>query len=407
MDRSSHQTLVSTIKTDTGLLTVPVSELRLVLQQPDKFGGTAVFFRHPTDRAKAGRLKVTFGKMSAGQSAALKSECPNLYSLLEAYKAHCKSYVMMLTWAGGLWLHVDLRAIESVKHGGHFSGYKAAKAVGSPRDSIITLHTVSGEGTLLQYAAVPNLDTASTAVLSPKLDPTKHICESFLRETGQMQAVGSWVQCGHAVAERDEDGVLLVKRRETPEEIGATLFHSAGANGPGASVSVFGTCEHEPDRVSLCETLRQLEVERVQHRRLRDSIERTESARLEQASDSKFLLWGGPFHASIPDKFSLADNSDGTGGQGVDVHAAKIKAGLQKSVQTREAGMRGDEIILRPATASENEVISKYIEAPYPCLRLAASPSLSRRASPSPALAALLYHRLGPCRFETTRRRAA
>lgn len=373
----SYQTVESVIETTTGVLIIPEAELRRAMQQPDKYGLSASYFRHPAYGDKAGRLMVTFGNGIPAQSAALKEDCPNLYALVEAYKAHCSSAVLMLTWAGGLLLHVDQRAIESVAARGWSA--KRAKSVASPRDSILTLQTVSGEATKLQYAGVGHLDTATKALLAPKQETQKFDCVTILREAGMLQAMPSWLHAGHAIAKRGEGGAMLVKQRETVGEIGPTLFHAAGANGKRATVSMLATCDDTAAVVRLRAELRLLEAERLKRVERSASFERRSLRQPEASAADEWLEWDAPFHSSLTESFPLSSNSDGTGGQGAEKHGEKIKAGMQKAmaagvnVGKPEAGMRDGETILREPTASENEVISKYIEAPPPCLRLAAS----------------------------------
>ena len=72
---------------------------------------TGRWFSHETERKKVARIALCIA--DAVSDPSFQKSCPTLVLLYHAYREASVSFVLMLTYADGLWLHADLRALIS------------------------------------------------------------------------------------------------------------------------------------------------------------------------------------------------------------------------------------------------------------------------------------------------------
>ena len=202
----------------------------------------------PDDKTAA-RLMVHLHSMV--DVAAFRANCPHLARLASVYEKHTKSYVLMLTWADGLWMHADLRASECSSKPPDYdeSQWKWAaesRAKGSgPKDNMaIVGHTIAGGTQTIAYANGARRETPQQMLGRGKWSAPDGSAKCT-RGPGQMTLVPCWVHSGAASLTRTADGTLYAERVTwdpvTPE---TRAYHSATASGPsGFNVSFLAMVE--------------------------------------------------------------------------------------------------------------------------------------------------------------------
>ena len=202
----------------------------------------------PDDKTAA-RLMVHLHSMV--DVPAFRANCPHLARLASVYEKHTKSYVLMLTWADGLWMHADLRASECSSKPPDYdeSQWKWAaesRAKGSgPKDNMaIVGHTIAGGTQTIAYANGARRETPQQMLGRGKWSAPDGSAKCT-RGPGQMTLVPCWVHSGAASLTRTADGTLYAERVTwdpvTPE---TRAYHSATASGPsGFNVSFLAMVE--------------------------------------------------------------------------------------------------------------------------------------------------------------------
>jgi len=136
---------------------------RALLSAGPKWGCNPAYFKDPNDKSKdtndkkAGRLK--FHLHAIVKVPEFRTNCPVLFRIASLYEKYAKSYIVMLTWRDGLWMHVDARAsaTSSATRDGEQSSWTAAaeshaKGTGAKDDVDIVGHSVAGGPQVVSYA---------------------------------------------------------------------------------------------------------------------------------------------------------------------------------------------------------------------------------------------------------------
>ena len=136
---------------------------------------------------------------------AFRDNCPTLHRIATVYEEHAKSYVLMLTWQDGLWMHADLRASwtsqrpedeDSTRWKWRTKSHADGKG---PKDGTLVVgHSIAGDEQVVAYANTKNPMT-SDDVLRMQKWPTPSGALSYSRLVGFLSAMPCWLHCGAAV----------------------------------------------------------------------------------------------------------------------------------------------------------------------------------------------------------------
>jgi len=218
---------------------VPDAEIKWLTSNGPKWGCNPAYFKDPNDKSKdtndrkAGRLK--FHLHAIVKVPEFRINCPVLFRIASVYEKYAKSYIMMLTWRDGLWMHVDARASEtsSTTRDGEQSSWTAAaeshaKGTGAKNGVHIVGHSVAGGPQVVSYANVEKPTTPQEILQLPKWRaPTDAPCVE--RAAGSLSVAPCWLHSGEGAL--CADGSTVQRVPWNPAEKETRLCHSAAATG--------------------------------------------------------------------------------------------------------------------------------------------------------------------------------
>ena len=217
-----------------------------------KCGCKPAYFKDPNDKSKdtndrkAGRLKLHLHAIVNEPEFA--TNCPVLFRIASTYERHAKSYIVMLTWVNGLWMHVDARASETSNaprdeepSSSSWTAAAVSRATGpGAKDGVYLVgHSIAGGPQVVSYANAKKPTTPQEILQLPKWRaPTDAPCVE--RAAGSLTAVRCWLHSGAASLCADGSNVQRVPWDPAQKE--TRLCHSATAAGPfGCNVSILAT----------------------------------------------------------------------------------------------------------------------------------------------------------------------
>jgi hypothetical protein len=217
-----------------------------------KYGCKPAYFKDPKDKSKdtndrkAGRLKLHLHAIVNEPEFA--TNCPVLFRIASTYEKHAKSYIVMLTWVDGLWMHVDARASETSNaprdeepSSSSWTAAAVSRATGpGAKDGVYLVgHSIAGGPQVVSYANAKEPTTPQEILQLPKWRaPTDAPCVE--RAAGSLTAVRCWLHSGAASLCADGSNVQRVPWDPAQKE--TRLCHSATAAGPFQfNVSILAT----------------------------------------------------------------------------------------------------------------------------------------------------------------------
>ena len=224
------------ISTLTDMPTVREEELRYALFKGPEHGVLLRKYRDPRNKEKAGRTVVWIG--TAVKNEKFQKNCPMLCELYSAYRAASKSFVFMVTWKEGIWLHCDLRALlHSLKPDGTYATYKKSKLEGAGPDPKIVLfgHQLRGATDVVYAVGVPGATSVSGAFDGPRVDPRTPGLRTMTvrREASQVTRASTGLHGGTETAKVDSPGHLEFETIPFDDMGTPRVMHSAFGAGPG------------------------------------------------------------------------------------------------------------------------------------------------------------------------------